>query len=210
MIAMIIGVTVTPAFAQVSPGQAQQDSSVSPVPTKALRLPNGMVVSESWTKSTSAALPKLPRGLRYASEVLSVKVRNVPSAQVVQSRAIRSSVITPDTGSGCTPFLSPRTCIYVNGSGLRVNYWTTAVNINSGTTYPTSFYEINGLVREYIGFELEGSGGFFTDPIGYQQTYLEYISGERDDYLIFGNNTKVCNFWTGAAVSTLPCLTVHS
>lgn len=190
-IAAFTGLATAPAYAQ----SAQHDAQ--PVQHTL----SYEVVSSSWLASTSPALPNLPSGLHYSPEVLVKKIR------------VQVGIAIPDSASGCTPAFGARTCIYVNGSGLKVVYWTTDVNIpvNSGWIYPNAYYLVNGAVRQEDDFEIEGSeGGAFTDPLGYDNTYLEYISGERNTYVTFANNTKLCNFWTGASIKSQPCETVKS
>jgi hypothetical protein len=133
-----------------APAHAQSAQHARP----AQQGPSYQVVSSSWLPSTSPALPQLPSGEQYASEVLVNKV-----------------LVQGGTASGCTPY----------GSGLKVQAWTTNVNIpvNGGWIYPAAYYLANGAVRQEDDFEIEGSeGGVFTDPLGYDDIYSEYISGE--------------------------------
>jgi hypothetical protein len=185
-----------PASAGTSqPAAGNAGARIQQAQTGILRLPNGMVVSVKHLRSTSPELPQLPRGVQYAPEVTAVTVLHAVSD-------------SPYNASGCTPRFGATTCIYVNGSGLKVVYWTTAVSLKSGKTYPTAYYEVNGKVEEYDAFEVESNGGLWTDPIGWDYTYEFYIAGHPAPYY-FSSNVEVCNFWTGAAINSLPCESVH-
>ena len=121
------------------------------------------------------------------------------------------SIMTPDTANGCSPQVTfgNQTCISVYGTGLEVIYWTTGVNLKSPPSSPSALYLVSGAVREVNDFPGTDASGFQWDPFGYQSTYLFYINGTPEP-LIFGNNTKVCNEWNGAAIHTEPCETVHA
>lgn len=180
--------------------------------TSILYFRDGMVVVSRWLKGDSRELPRLPRGERYAAQVMYNTEIHAPDISLRQLVAkSRPDGIRPDSASGCTPYgglIAPYTCIYVYGSGLQVIYWTTGVTLKSPPSTPTSYYLINGTVRDTNAFYTTSSG-FGLDTLGYLLTYAFYIAGSPTPY-IFGNNTKVCNYWTGAAIKSEPCETVHS
>lgn len=178
--------------------------------TSVLYFRDGMVVVSRWLRGSSRELPRLPRGERYAARVMyntEVRPPDIRLRQLVAEH--RSNGVRPDSASGCTPnggVIAPYTCIYVDGSGLEVVYWTTGVTLKSPPSTPTSYYLINGTVRDTNAFYTTSSG-FGLDTLGYYLTYAYYLAGSPTPY-IFGNNTKVCNYWTGAAIKSEPCETV--
>jgi hypothetical protein len=168
-----------------------------------------MVALARLLPSNSPYLPKLPRGERYAPVVLFIKEIQAPRTSLRAHQAPASvPAVVPKSASGCTPFFGATTCIYVYGSGLQVIYWTTGVNLKSPPSNPEAFYLINGNVRQVNEFFGTDASGFQIDPFGYESTYFYYINGTPEP-LIFGNNTQVCNYWTGAAITSKPCETVH-
>lgn len=147
----------------------------------------GLIVSPAWasareTSSTTAsvgvaAMPVLPHGMHYAD---TVRVLSAPT----------KLVLSPDDSSGCNPFTTPHTCIYLTGSGLTLDDWATSSDITANCGQ--AFFEVNGAVRGYSEQTCEGPGYYFSD-------------GGR---WLFGYTSKVCNFWHGGR--GLPCETVHS
>lgn len=178
--------------------------SIGHAPTGLLHAPNGMVALSQLLSANSPELPTLPQGEHYAPHVLLVQEIQEPTAP-----ATSPSAVIPNTASGCTPFLAPHTCISVVGSGLKATYWTTGVNLKSPPSNPEAFYLVNGEVRDINEFFGTDASGFQWDPFGYLMTFFNYTNNIPDD-VIFANNTKVCNRWTGAAVTTLPCETIHA
>lgn len=190
----------------------QMDNAIAATghaPTGLLRFPDGMVALVRRLPSNSRDLPRLPRGERYAPVVLVVREIHAPDTPLPRPSARPAAPSRPDSASGCTPLFGATTCIYVYGSGLQVIYWTTGVSLKKPPSNPEAFYLINGVVRQINEFFGTDASGFQIDPFGYESTYFSYVNGDPDP-LIFGNNTKVCNYWTGAAITSKPCETVHS
>jgi hypothetical protein len=213
--AVVLIVGGTSASAGTSPAGHSPRAAVRVVrhgSTSVLYFRDGMVVVSRWLKGNSRELPRLPRGERYAAQVMyntEIRPPDIPLRQLVAG--LRGDDVRPDSASGCTPYggtVPPYTCIYVYGSGLQVIYWTTGVTLKKPPSTPTSYYLINGTVRDTNAFYTTSSG-FGLDTLGYLLTYAFYIAGSPTPY-IFGNNTKVCNYWTGAAIKSEPCETVHS
>jgi hypothetical protein len=182
-------------------------------PTGLLRSPDGMVALARLLPSNSPDLPRLSRGERYAPVVMFVREIRAPDTPLPQPPARQASAsgpsVIPQSASGCTPAFGATTCIYVYGSGLKVIYWTTGVSLKKPPSNPEAFYLINGAIRQVNEFFGTDASGFQVDPFGYESTYFFYVNGTPEP-LIFGNNTKVCNYWTGAAITSKPCETVHA
>ncbi len=123
---------------------------------------------------------------------------SVPALVLVASSLVLA--LTPASAASAAPSISPQTasgcnqsvCIYVEGSGTRVTYWSTTAAL------PTSMctvakYWANG-VLVYEGNTKCGSSGrqvfsYWSDP-GY-----------------FAAGTVLCNTWTG--ISGRPCETIE-
>jgi hypothetical protein len=220
-IATVVGTAIVLIAGSASASAATRPAAQSPQAavrvvrhgsTSILYFRDGMVVVSRWLKGNSPELPRLPRGERYAAQVMyntEIRPADIPLRQLLPGRRVDS--VRPDSASGCTPYgglIPPYTCIYVYGSGLQVIYWTTGVTLKSPPSTPTSYYLINGTVRDTNAFYTTSSG-FGLDTLGYLLTYAFYIAGSPTPY-IFPNNSKVCNYWTGAAIKSEPCETVHS
>jgi hypothetical protein len=178
------------------------------VPTGLIRSRDGMVTLSRLLPSNSPDLPKLPRGEEYAPVVWfaqEIHAPNIPLPQAPAQPATTTRVPRiPETASGCTPFFSPHTCIYVYGKGLEVIYWTTGVNLRKPPSNPEDFYLLNGKVEQIHEFFGTDASGFQLDPYGWDFTYFYYVNGTPEPE-IFPNNTQVCNYWTGAAIISKPC-----
>jgi hypothetical protein len=199
--ALTVGATSS-ASAAVTKAQASPQSTVSTI------VSDGTTYSIKHVEGHPASLGlKLPHGMRWAKNVTGSIVTPVGRFSATSSS---SPGAHPDTGSGCTPYggtIPPYVCIFVNGSGLSVTYWTTSSYISGHS--PVSFYEQAGLVTYYNDFSDIPDGINFLDPIGWSYDFYLYLAGSPIP--IEFPSQKVCNFWSESDTpNALPCLTIHS
>ncbi len=131
------------------------------------------------------------RCLRHGAVASSVAVLVASSLALAFAPASAASAapsISPLTASGC----NQNVCIYVEGSGTQVTYWSTTAALPASMCTVAKYWANGVLV--YEGNTKCGSSGaqvfsYWTDP-GY-----------------FAAGTQVCNTWTG--VPGKPCETIE-
>lgn len=172
--------TIGTAAARPSAGQGAANSNGRPALAAGVHYATHVRVVGVQQNAGPTVRPQLPAGYRYAANV---RVLPAPTKRAGGS-------VTPDSASGCNPFFTPHTCIYVEGSGLHVSDWSTSSDITASCGQ--AFFEDNGLVIAYSYVLCDGPGYYYSDDGG---SY-------------FPNHTQLCNFWHGG--HGRPCETVHS
>ena len=141
--------------------------------------------TKSSSRSGRRLLPLAMTGFAAACLALAVMA---PSASATPGQGTTTVTprgeLTPESSSGCTLSLTP-VCIYVNGTGLHVNYVTS-------TGYPT---DENG---DVVGELTEnGSPIMVTNPVVWSDEIV-VLSSEYDVDANFANNTQLCVQYVGA------------
>ncbi len=104
------------------------------------------------------------------------------------SAASAAPSISPQTASGCNQYV----CIYVEGSGTQVTYWSTTAALPASICTVAKYWANGVLV--YEGNTKCGSGG-------------AEVSSYWPDPGSFAAGTQLCNTWIG--VLGKPCETVE-
>jgi hypothetical protein len=142
-----------------------------------ITLPDGRHVTlpEAWTEMTIADLAR-------------IGIHSDMGPRIEDTRA----AVRPDSANSCDLDV----CIYVTGSGLRVNYWQTTGDYEGPT--PVCVYSVYWAPANTIystGIPVCGGEG----------TYYSY---DKDVPIIWGGNVTLCNSWT--EMYGKPCVGVHT
>lgn len=113
----------------------------------------------------------------------------------VRQGPVTQSTPTPQSASGCNNVV----CIYVNGSGLHVNYVDSYAEPTAYTCASARF-QVNGVVRASTNVVCGG-------PYPNQTFYATWNTNSD-----FANGTQLCVYWLSSNNATPghPCETVHS
>lgn len=153
---------------------------------------------KNWSSLTSNDLDAL--GIRPGQVSAAARKLNITEASITGSQTMlglltqakgSSSILRPASADGC----NAKVCIYVQGSGLKVENWgTRAVAGRGQVIYPIWWTPYNTvfLTGKAVTVPYDAAPESAGVSLGYN----------------FPNNAQLCNTWSG--VSGKPCITVHS
>lgn len=136
----------------------------------------------------SASRVLRPRGVLPSLAALAVATSTLFLAPGSATAASARHQILPPTAGGCNQYI----CIYVEGSGTQVAYWSTTATLPASMCTVAKYWA-NGVLVYEGNMKCGSSGGqvlsYWTDP-GY-----------------FATGTELCNTWTG--IPGKPCETIE-